>query len=229
AHVRHVVLAIQCAAVLVLTFQALLPALTSVAVASVALVLVWTTNHVSAWSRSASRAGRLLDSIGVFIFVVDRAGMLQDWNGPAASLLRMTGHTAAHGLNLNSAFSMPVPFVDDSTVTLHIQGGELRTSVSVHAVDPLKRDSDRVLMLRPVRSSVESSSFPTVSGALKGHDPATQTLGRKAALEQLHTAAVEGKQVLHLEVIPRTSRRPDEAMFLMARRMEARAAEYGYS
>ncbi|GAA3539090.1 hypothetical protein AFL01nite_29680 [Aeromicrobium flavum] len=228
-HVRRAVVAIQGGAVLVLTFQALLPELTSLAVAVVALVMVWSTNYVKAWSRSASRADRLLDSIGVFIFVVDRQGMLQDWNGPAASLLRLTGHTAAHGLDLNDALGMPVPFVDESSVTLRIQGGELRTAVSVHAVDPLSLDSDRVLMFRPVRSSVESSSFPTVSGALKGHDPATQTLGRKAALEQLRTAAVEGKQVLRVDVVPRTARRADEAMFLMARRMEARSEEFGYS
>jgi hypothetical protein len=84
-------------------------------------------------------------------------------------------------------------------------------------------------MFRPVRSSVESSSFPVVSGALTGHDPATQTLGRKAALEQLRIAAAEGRQVLHVQVVPRTARRPDEVMFFMARRMEARAAEFGYS
>src|SRR5690606_8571135 len=79
-----------------------------------------------------------------------------------------------------------------------------------------------------VRSSVESSSFPTISGALKGHDPATQTLGRKAALEQLRIAVQENRRILRLDITPRTPRRADEVMFLMARRMEARAAERGW-
>jgi len=227
-HVRHVVSLIQLGAVLVLTAQVLFPSLTPLAVAAMAVVMVWTTSRVGAWSRSASRAGRLLDSIGVFIFVVDRAGRLQDWNGPAASLLRLTGHTAQQGLDVTSALSMSVPFLDESTVTLQVEGGELRTAVSVHSVDPLARGSHRVVMLRPVRSTVESSSFPTVSGALKGHDPATQTLGRKAALEMLRVAAVEGRQVLRIDAVTRTPRRADEVMFLMARRMEARASEHGW-
>lgn len=227
-HVRRVVRAVEVAAVLVVTFQVLLPALTPLAVSAVAVVMVWTTGHVGAWSRSASRADRLLDSIGVFIFVVDRAGRLQDWNGPAASLLRLTGGTADQGLDLSAALSMQPAFIDGSTVTLPIQGGELRTSLTVHTVDPLSRASDLVLMFRPVRSSVESSSFPTVSGALKGHDPATQTLGRKAALEQLRAAAEVGRRMLRLDIVPRTPQRADEVMFLMARRMEARAAESGW-
>lgn len=227
-HVRRVVRAVEVAAVFIVTFQVLMPALTPLAVSAVAVVMVWTTGHVGAWSRSASRADRLLDSIGVFIFVVDRAGRLQDWNGPAASLLRLRGQSAARGMELGTALSMPPAFVDGSTVTLQIQGGELRTSLSVHSVDPLSRDSDLVLMFRPVRSSVESSSFPTISGALKGHDPATQTLGRKAALEQLRIAAEEGRRILRLDITPRTPRRADEVMFLMARRMEARAAERGW-
>ncbi|MCD9154476.1 histidine kinase N-terminal 7TM domain-containing protein [Aeromicrobium duanguangcaii] len=228
-HVRRVVSAVQLGALLVLTLQVLYPSLTPLAVAATAMVMVWTTGHVGEWSRSASRAGRLLDSIGVFILVVDRSGRLQDWNGPAASLLRLKGHTARRDLDVAAALGMSMPFLDESTVTLQIEGGELRTSLSVHPVDPLSRTSDRVLMFRPVRSSVESSSFPTVSGALKGHDPATQTLGRKAAVDQLRAAAEEGQRVLRLDIKPRTPRRADEVMFLMARRMEARAAERGWT
>ncbi|MTB89522.1 hypothetical protein H9L21_14915 [Aeromicrobium senzhongii] len=227
-HVRHVVMAVQVGTLSVLTAQVLFPGFTPLAVATMAMVMAWTTGHVAAWSRSASRAGRLLDSIGVFIFVIDRAGRLQDWNGPAASLLRLTGHTAEQGLHVSSALAMSVPFLDESTVTLPIEGGELRTAVTVHPVDPLARGSDRVVMLRPVRSTVESSSFPAVSGALKGHDPATQTLGRKAALEMLRIAAVEGRQMLRIDVVPRTPRRADDVMFLVARRMEARATERGW-
>jgi len=227
-HVRRVVVATEITAVFIVTFQVLLPALTPLAIAVVCLVLVWTTGHVAAWSRSASRADRLMNSIGVFIFVIDRAGMLQDWNGPAASLLRLMGRTASHGMDLTSVLAMPQRFVDGSTVTLTIQGGELRTAMSVHPVDPLALGGDLVLMLRPVRSSLEGSSFPAVSGALKGHDPATQTLGRKAALEVLRSAAAAGTTVVRLAVTPRHEQRSDDAMFLIARRMEARAAEHGY-
>lgn len=227
-HVRRVVVAAEVAAVLVITFQVLRPTLTPLAISGMAFVMVWTTSHIAAWSRSASRADRLMDSIGVFIFVIDRGGMLQDWNGPAASLLRLMGRTASHGMDLAQALSMPSHFSDGSTVILHVQGAELRTALSVHAVDPLTRGGDLVLMFRPVRSSLESSSFPTVSGALKGHDPATQTLGRKAALEAVRAAAADGTPVIRLVVSPRGPRRADEAMFLIARRMEARAADRGF-
>ncbi|MBA4607558.1 MULTISPECIES: hypothetical protein [Aeromicrobium] len=227
-HVRRVVLAAEVAGLFVVSFQVLVPALTPLAIAAICLVLVWTTSHVGSWSRSASRADRLMNSIGVFIFVIDRAGRLQDWNGPAASLLRLMGRTASHGMDLTAALSMPPRFVDGATVTLFIQGGELRTALSVHSVDPLARDGDLVLMFRPVRSSVEGSSFPTVSGALKGHDPGTQTLGRKAALEVLRTVAAQGGTVIRLVVTPRDPHRTDEVMFLIARRMEARAAEAGF-
>lgn len=227
-HVRRVVVAAEVAAVLIITFQVLRPTLTPLAISGLAFVMVWTTGHIAAWSRSASRADRLMDSIGVFIFVIDRAGMLQDWNGPAASLLRLMGRTASHGMDLAQALSMPSHFSDGSTVSLHVQGAELRTALSVHAVDPLARAGDLVLMFRPVRSSLESSSFPTVSGVLKGHDPATQTLGRKAALETVRAAAVDGTPVIRVVVVPRGPRRADEAMFLIARRLEARAADRGF-
>lgn len=227
-HVRHVVRTIQAIAVFVVTFQVLMPALTSLAVAAAALTLVWTTGHIEAWSRSASRADRLFDSIGVFIFVVDREGRLQDWNGPAASLLKLMGQTASREMDLKEALGRPSSFTDGATVTLSVQGGELRTSLSVHSVSPLVRDSDRVLMFRPVRTSLESSSFPTISGALKGHDPATQTLGRKAALEMLRVAANNGARVVRIDVTPRSERHADQLMFLMARRLEAYAAEQGW-
>lgn len=228
-HVRRVVIAAEIAALFVVSFQVLVPALTPLAIAAICLVLVWTTSHVGAWSRSASRADRLMNSLGVFIFVIDRAGRLQDWNGPAASLLRLMGRTASHGMDLTVALSMPPRFVDGSTVTLFIQGGELRTSLTVHSVNPRARDGDLVLMFRPVRSSVEGSSFPTVSGALKGHDPGTQALGRKAALEMLKAVASRGGTVIRLVITPRNQHRSDEVMFLVARRMEARAAEAGFA
>lgn len=224
-HVRHFVIAAEVMALLVATTQVAVPSLTPLAVAGLGLLMIWATSRTVDWSRSASRAGQLLDSIGVFLFVVDRDGVLHDWNGPAVSLLQLRGVTAAQGLDLSAALGESGQFVDGETVNLDLQGGVLRTSVSVHEVDPLSRDSDRVLMFRPVRSTVETASFPRVSGALKGHDPATQTLGRKAALEQLRQAAAEGTRMLRIDLSPRPEGRSDELMFTLARRMESRSAE----
>lgn len=227
-HVRRFVAAAEASALLLVTFQVVLPAFTSLAAAAIALLTAWTTSHSAAWSRSASRADRLLDSIGVFIFVVDRDGVVQDWNGPAASLLELSGTRARRGLDLAEALGLVQPFIDGAHVDVEIEHGSLRTAVSVHEVDPLKADSDQVVMFRPVRSSVESSSFPTVSGALKGHDPATQTLGRKAALDILDEAVRAGSPILRFVATPRSDRRPDDLMFLLARRIESRAAEEGW-
>lgn len=227
-HVRRYITATEGAALLTVTFQVVSPGLTSIGAAAIALLAVWTTSHAGAWSRSASRADRLLDSIGVFIFVVDRDGVLRDWNGPAASLLELAGTRAARGLRLAEALGTSPSFADGTTVALEVRDGTLRTALSVHQVDPLALNSDLVLMFRPVRSSVESSSFPVVSGELQGHDPATQTLGRKAALELLQQAADEGTAVLRIEVTSRADRRPDEVMFLLARRIEARSHEEGW-
>jgi len=227
-HVRTYVTATEAAALLLVAFQVTLPSLTSLSAGFLSLLAVWTTSHPGAWSRSASRADRLLDSIGVFIFVIDRQGVLQDWNGPAASLLELKGLRAARGLELARALGVPRTFVDGATVSLPVDHGTLRTSVSVHEVDPLRRNSDQVVMFRPVRSSVESSSFPTVSGELKGHDPATQTLGRKAALDLLEQAAADGAPIMRFAATPRPDRRPDDLMFLLARRLESRAAEVGW-
>lgn len=227
-HVRRFVVSTEVTALLLVALQMVTPALTSIVAATMALLAVWTTAHPGAWSRSASRADRLLDSIGVFIFVIDREGLLRDWNGPAASLLELRGIRAKRGLRLANALGTEPTFVDGMTVSLEIEHGTLRTALSVHQVDPLARNSDEVLMFRPVRSSVESSSFPVVSGELLGHDPATQTLGRKAALDLLQKAADEGSAVLRLEITSRVDRRPDELMFLLARRIEARSEEEGH-
>jgi len=226
-HVRRFVAATEASALLLVTFQVVLPALTSLAAAVIALLAAWTTRHAGAWSRSASRADRLLDTIGVFIFVVDRKGVLQDWNGPAASLLELNGTQARRGLDLARTLRLP-PFIDGATVDVEIEHGTLRMALSVHEVDPLRLNSDQVLMFRPTRSSVESSSFPTVSGSLKGHDPATQTLGRKAALELLEQAVEAGTPILRFVALPRSDRRPDDLMFLLARRLESRAHEEGW-
>lgn len=227
-HVRRFIIAAETAALLTVTFQVVEPSLTSIIVAVIALLAVWTTAHPGEWSRSASRADRLLDSIGVFIFVVDCDGRLRDWNGPAASLLELTGTPPKRGLNLSKTLGIAPTFVDGLAIRLEIQHGTLRTALSVHQVDPLARNGDLVLMFRPVRSSVESSSFPVVSGELQGHDPATQTLGRKAAVELLQRSAEDGTPVLRLEVTSRADRRPDEVMFLLARRIEARSVEEGW-
>ena len=227
-HVRHFVAATEFAALLLIAFQIAEPGLTSLAAAAIALLAVWTTRHAADWNRSATRADRLLDSIGVFIFVVDRNGVLQDWNGPAASLLELKGLRAERGLDLGPALGADGPFVDGATVSLPIGPGTLRVAVSVHDVDPLRRLSDHVVMFRPVRSSVESSSFPRVSGSLAGHDPATQTLARKAALDLLERAVEEQDPIVRFTVAPPADRRPDDVMFLVARRLESRSLEVGW-
>lgn len=228
-HVHRYIVATEAVALLIVTTQVAVPALTSIAAAGLALLAVWTTGHGREWSQSASRAGRLVDSIGIFVFVVDRRGFLQDWNGPAASLLELCGTTATRGLDLSQALGVDGPFTDDQNVNLSIRGGMLRTAVTVHDVDPRSRHTDRVLMFRPVRTSFESSSFPVVSGALKGHDPATHTLGRKAALEQIQHAAAAGNLVVRIDIEAADRDRADELMFLMARRIESRSSEEGWS
>lgn len=224
-HVRQCVLAAEVFALFVLTTQATLPDVTPFAVAVISLLMIWPTRRISEWSRSASRASRLLDSIGVFIFVVDREGRLQEWNGNAASLLELMGVTPEHGLDLGAALKIAPPFVDAQDVPLSVKDGMMRVSVTVHEVSPLAKDSDLVLMFRPVRTSVETSRFPAVSGALSGHDPATQTLGRKAALDQVQRAAENGRRIVRIDVSPVSTRRADDVMFVIARRLEARATE----
>ena len=83
-------------------------------------------------------------------------------------------------------------------------------------------------MFRPTRSSVDSSSFPTVSGSLRGHDPATQTLGRKAALDLLEEAVRDEVPIQRFMATAATNRRPDDIMFLLARRLESRVTEVGW-
>ncbi len=224
-HVRTYIIGTEVSIVVLLALQMTLPTLAPLATVPIGLLSVWTTGHINEWSRSGARALRLIDSIGVFILVVDGNGKLLDWNGPAASLLELTGTVAEQELDVYQALGIKEPFADNSIVEVRVSGGMLRTTMTVHRLDPLSIDHDVVLMLRPLNSSVESSEFPRVSGALSGHDPATQTLCRRAALEEIRGAARDNAQVIRVDVRGAASSRADDVMFVVARRLESRVAD----
>ena len=167
-HVRHYIAGTEICLVILLALQMTLPDLAPLATVPMGLLAVWTTGHIPEWSRSSARADRLVDSIGVFILVVDSNGELLDWNGPAASLLALSGVTAEQGLDIHKTLGVKPPFHDNTVVELPASGGLLRTTMTVHRVDPTSLEHDLVLMLRPLNSSMDSSSFPQVSGALAG-------------------------------------------------------------
>ncbi|RZL67197.1 MAG: hypothetical protein EOP29_27985 [Rhodococcus sp. (in: high G+C Gram-positive bacteria)] len=99
----------------------------------------------------------------------------------------------------------------------------MRTSAHIHKVDPTSRTSrsDWVVMLRPVRSSVSQSSFPSISGGLAGHDPATQTLNQRETMDLLRAATTRGDAAVRVDVLPADAQaREDETMFVVARRLE---------
>ncbi|HPU13412.1 MAG TPA: hypothetical protein PLQ19_06440 [Aeromicrobium sp.] len=227
-HVRRYIAGTEICLVVLLALQMTLPDLAPLAKVPLGLLAVWTTGHVPEWSRSSARADRLVDSIGVFILVVDSDGLLLDWNGPAASLLALSGITAEQGLDIHKTLGVKPPFNDNSIVELTASGGLLRTTMTVHRVDPTSLDHDLVLMLRPLNSSMESSSFPPVSGVLAGYDPATQTLCRRTAMEEIRTAADNNSQIIRVDVRSAASDRADDLMFVVARRLEARAADLGW-
>lgn len=226
-HVRVAVRLVQVDAVVILILVSTVPVVTSIVSVPFVLIAVWISRNANEWDRSATPADRLLDTIGVFVFVSNDEGELVDWNGPGAALLRLRGHDAERGLHLADALGL-ASLRDRRIADLEIAGGTLRTELTVHPVDPLARDRDYVLMFRPTGSSLTSSPFPTVSGELEGHDPSTQTLGRRAAADHVRAAAVDGDRVLRVDVHGRRNTRPDDLMFLVARRLEARSSELGW-
>jgi hypothetical protein len=189
-----------------------------------ALFAVWAARHPDDWSNSRARADSLLNSIGVFLFVFDHLGRLKDWNGVADPLIEMiTGQRPQRELTAAQILGRPLPFEDGQPIDLNLRGGRMRTSAHIHKVDPTSRTgrSDWVVMLRPVRSSVSQSSFPSISGALAGHDPATQTLNQRETLDLLRAATTSGHAAVRVDVLPADAQaREDETMFVVARRLE---------
>lgn len=189
------------------------------------LFAVWVARHPNDWSTSAARADSLLNSIGVFLFVFDRHGQLRDWNGNADRLVELiTGDRPNRELTSTQILGRTLPFEDGEQIDLEFSGGRMRTSAHIHQVDPTSRSrrSDWVVMLRPVRSSVNQSSFPSISGELTGYDPATQTLNRRGVIELLRAAADTGDAVVRVDVLPSDrSARDDVTMFVLARRLES--------
>jgi len=188
------------------------------------LFAAWVARHPDDWATSTARADSLLNSIGVFLFVFDREGLLEDWNGPAGQLIELiTDNRPSHGMTAQEIIGRTLPFEDGLQINLQMRGGRMSTSAHIHTVDPASRAERRswVVMLRPIRSTVDRASFPSVSGELAGHDPATQTLGRRAIIENLRTAVGTHGAVVRVDVIPSQSdAREDEVMFVVARRLE---------
>ncbi|HPU13581.1 MAG TPA: PAS domain-containing protein [Aeromicrobium sp.] len=190
-----------------------------------AVFTVWIGRHPEDWATSSARGDSLLNSIGVFLFVFDHDGKLQDWNGNANRLLELiTGDRPSRGMPAESILGRALPFADGQPIDLAMEGGKIRTSAHIHKVDPLSRTENQswVVMLRPVRSSVDRESFPAVSGELDGHDPSTQTLGRKATIKLLKDAVPVGNVAVRIDISPTSAEaREDEVMFVIARRLKS--------
>lgn len=193
-------------------------------VIAAALFAVWVARHPDDWQASRARADSLLNSIGVFLFVFDHLGRLKDWNGNADRLLElMTGQHPNRELTAPQILGRPLPFEDGAPIDLQVLDGRMRTSAHIHKVDPTSRTgrTDWVVMLRPVRSNVSQASFPSISGDLAAHDPGTQTLSHREAVERLRGAAVDGTAAVRVDVLPLDpDAREDETMFVVARRLE---------
>lgn len=189
-----------------------------------AVLAVWVARHPEDWTTSTARADSLLNSIGLFLFVFDAEGRLRDWNGTAGRLIELITGTRPHrDMTSRQLLGQDVPFEDDLQIDLELRGGRMRTSAHIHAVDPTVRAEQRswVVLLKPVRSSVDQASFPSISGSLAGHDPGTQTLGRRALVDELGEAVSTGRAAVRVDVFPTDpGAREDEVMFVVARRLE---------
>lgn len=227
--VRNFVMAAQITVGAVITLEVAASPHTQFLVAAGAVLVVWAVRHPDDWLTSASRADQLMNSIGVFLLVFDRDGLLKDWNGQASRLLELvTGRAATRGTAASQILGRHVPFPDNQLINLDVRGGSMRVSATIHSVDPTEPAAERdwVVMLRPVKSSIGGESFPSLSGALDGYDPATQTYGRRTTLETLRSAIVEDLVAIRISVIPADfAVLEDEVMFVVARRLEAIAPD----
>lgn len=181
--------------------------------------------HPQDWTTSAARGDRLLDSIGVFLFVFNQRGELEDWNGNASQLIElMLRRRPDRTMTDQQILGRSVPFRDGQPIPLELHGGRIMTTAQVHEVDSQLRVTHRtwVVMLRPVTSSVDKESFPQISRSLAGYDPVTQTLGRRATLDLLRDIAERNTAVVRVDVTPTNPQtRDDEVMFVVARRLES--------
>lgn len=195
-------------------------------VAAGAIVTVWTLHHHHEWNAMPSDRAALVDDIGAFLFVFDREGRLLDWNGPAGALLSVAdGCERVVGAKASDLFHAEIPFADGARIEFSIDGGILVTTGHVHRVEPSPRSSGHrwVVMLRTLTSQVQPESWPIFAGDLEGHDPATQTLSRAAMLNLLRRVGAAGGRAVRLDVDPgRAASDPDEVMYVVARRIEAR-------
>ncbi|WP_286928894.1 MULTISPECIES: hypothetical protein [Aeromicrobium] len=221
--VRIFVLTSQVLVIAIIAMEVSASEQTQFVVVLAALFAVWVARHPDDWSNSRARADSLLNSIGVFLFVFDHLGRLKDWNGNADRLIELTGQRPQRDLTATQILGRPLPFEDGQPIDLNLLDGRMRTSAHIHKVDPTSRTSrsDWVVMLRPVRSSVSQSSFPTISGGLAGHDPATQTLNQRETMDLLRAATTSGDAAVRVDVLPADAQaREDETMFVVARRLE---------
>lgn len=222
--VRVFVVACQLLVIAVIALEVAATEVTQLLVVVGAVLAVVVARHPEDWTTATARGDRLLDSIGVFLFVFDHDGRLEDWNANASSLIELvTGSRPHRDMTAATILGCPVPFEDGRPIDLEARGGQLHTVGQIHTVDPTARAEDRswVVMLRPVRTNLSEGSFPQVSGALAGHDPATQVLGRRSTTDQLRSAVGDLAAAVRVDVYPTNPQaRDDEVMFVVARRLE---------
>lgn len=182
----------------------------------------WAARWPAAWWQAPVDADELLESIGVFLFVIDDEGRLSKWNTTAANLVEALAPRTKlqRGLYVEKLLGISLPLRDGAVVEFELGGGVLRTECNTHEI-PVGTDSsttERVLMMRPLKSRVASSRLATPSGELPGYDPVTQTLSRRSILERLETA----EAAIRLEFRPTIKAvLVDEVMFVVARRLES--------
>lgn len=188
-----------------------------------AFTAAWAARWPASWWQAPVNADELLESIGVFLFVIDDEGRLRKWNTTAANLVEaLAPHTKLQrGLYVEKLLGVSLPLRDGTVVEFQLGGGVLRTECHTHEI-PLgsghNTTTERVLMLRPLKSRVTSSRLATPSGELPGYDPVTQTLSRRSIMERLESADV----AIRLEFRPTIKAvLVDEVMFVVARRLES--------
>lgn len=210
--------------------ETIAPHNTHYAAVPLAFLAAWAARWPASWWQAPVDADELLESIGVFLFVVDDQGRLRKWNSTAAKLVTAISPrtTLQRGLYVEKVLGVDLPSSDGAIVEFTLGGGVLRTECTSHEVPmgPHETGRERVLMLRPLKSRVTSSSLTTPSGELAGYDPVTQTLSRRSILDKLEASDVG----IRLDFRPTIrSVLVDEVMFVVARRLESAfgAIEWG--
>lgn len=187
-----------------------------------AFVAAWAARWPAAWWQAPVDADELLESIGVFLFVIDDEGRLRKWNTTAANLVEALAPRTKlqRGLYVEKLLGITLPLRDGAVVEFQLGGGVLRTECNTHEIPmgPGMSAMERVLMMRPLKSRVTSSRLATPSGELPGYDPVTQTLSRRSIMERLesadHSIRLEFRPTIKAVLV-------DEVMFVVARRLES--------